>query len=129
MSQTSMRIRQRRGGVEIDQAGMLPQVSIYGGQQYLTTTAFLHFSYDDTAHGEHHLRETSIFSLPNGMLQDFYNPDFSDTIWQAGPDAPTLGEKFRVRASFKKLRSKAAWRVQTIRYDEASNKAVGTWSE
>ena len=32
----------------------------------------------------------------------------------AGRDAPTLGEDFRVRLSYQRLREKAAWRVEEI---------------
>jgi hypothetical protein len=48
------------------------------------------------------------------MLQDHYNPDAHDTIWLAGRDAPSLGEEFRVRLSFARLRQKASWRVQVL---------------
>lgn len=50
----------------------------------------------------------------NGLLQAKYNPTSTDTIWLAGRNAPTLGEDFRVRLSFARLKDKAPWRVQRI---------------
>lgn len=56
----------------------------------------------------------TVAALPNGLLQDRYNPTPQDTIWLAGRNAPTKGEAFRVRLSFPRLRAKCYWRVQTI---------------
>ncbi|MCS6940704.1 MAG: SfiI family type II restriction endonuclease [Roseiflexus sp.] len=52
--------------------------------------------------------------MPNGILQDRYNPNSEKTIWLAGRNAPSLGEEFRVRLSFARLKQKASWRVQEI---------------
>jgi len=128
MSQTSLRIKQRRSGKVIDEKGMLNEVSEYGGNEYLTTTALLHFKYEDID-GVHHLREATIAGTPNGKLQDRYNPSLDDTIWLAGRNAPTLGEDFRVRLSFARLKIKAKWRVQSVSYDEDSLSCVGEWDE
>ncbi len=46
--------------------------------------------------------------IPNGELQDRYNPSADETIWLAGRNAPTLGEDFRVRLSYEKLAAKAS---------------------
>lgn len=70
-------------------------------------------SYEEVGQGRH-LCRIIIACIPNGSLQDKYNPTPGDTIWLAGRDAPTLGEDFRVRLSYKKLRDKAAWRVQEV---------------
>ncbi len=129
MSQTSMHIRQMRGGIATDEVGMLPLVSEYNSSQYLTTTAFLHFKYSDKPDGRHHLQAATIFCLPNGRLQGHYNPIANDTIWLVGRNAPTRGEDFRVRVSFHSLSNKARWRVQTIRYNEISAASEGNWSE
>jgi hypothetical protein len=128
MSQTSLRVRQVRASRIIDEAGLLRPISIYNDKQYLTTTALLHFMYEDVKH-EHHLREVTICCLPNGLLQDRYNPSERETIWLAGRDAPTRGEDFRVRLSFTMLQAKAAWRVQRIAYSEKKNICAGEWSE
>lgn len=127
MSQTSMSVKQRRAGTEVDEKGALPEISEYGGKNYLTTTCLVHFQYEDDADEVHHLREVTIAAIPNGRLQNRYNPDADDGIWLAGRNAPTLGEDFRVRVSFTKLKSKAAWRVQTLAYDESNEECTGSW--
>lgn len=66
--------------------------------------------------------------IPNGLLQDTYNPSAGVSIWLAGRNAPSLGEDFRVRLAFAKLREKAAWRVQTISYTDGK-KIEGIWQE
>ncbi|MCY4282560.1 MAG: SfiI family type II restriction endonuclease [Gammaproteobacteria bacterium] len=48
-------------------------------------------------------------------------------MWLAGRNAPTLGEDFRVRVSFSRLKYKAAWRVQTLIYDESVQECTGSW--
>jgi hypothetical protein len=60
------------------------------------------------------LKSIIIAAVPNGMLQDRYNPKSRDTIWLAGRNAPSRGEEFRVRLSLKLLKTKAPWRVQEI---------------
>jgi len=128
MSQTSMRVRHIRAGFAFDEIGRLPPISIYNDKQFLTTTAFLHFRYDDLAE-THHLREVTVFCLPNGILQNTYNPTVEDTIWLAGRNAPTLGEDFRVRVAFGRLKAKANWRVQRIYYDGTNRTFEGNWDE
>ena len=91
MSQTSMWIRQQRSGNDIIEKGFLPEISEYGEKSYLTTTCLVHFNYTDDERGIHHLQEVTIASIPNGRLQDKYNPTIDDGIWLAGRNAPTLG--------------------------------------
>ena len=126
MSQTSMWVRQRRSGNGVNEKGLLPEISEYGDKHYLTTTCLVHFMYEDEA-GKHHLKEVNITAIPNGKLQDRYNPTFDDGIWLAGRNAPTRGEDFRVRVSFAKLKQKASWRVQAIQYDEIEGTCKGEW--
>ncbi len=126
MSQTSMWVRQRRSGRAVNEKGFLPEISGYGDKHYLTTTCLVHFMYKDEA-GVHHLEEIKIAAIPSGKLQDRYNPTVDDGIWLAGRNAPTRGEDFRVRVSFDKLKQKASWRVQVIRYDEISGECKGKW--
>lgn len=115
-SQTSMRIRQIRAGQPMDVPGTLPTVLVAVTQAFLTTTIFAKYFYEDTEHGNN-LKTIRIACIPNGMLQDKYNPNPEDGIWRAGPNAPTLGEEFRTRLSFDLLQQKAAWRVQDIQID------------
>lgn len=126
MSQTSMWVRQRRSDTEINEKGFLPEISEYGEKYYLTTTSLVHFKYEDTEN-IHHLKELTIAGIPNGLLQDRYNPSYDDNIWLAGRNAPTLGEDFRVRLSFSKLKAKASWRVQKIFYNETSGGCTAQW--
>lgn len=127
MSQTSLWIKQRRSGSEVNEKGFLPEISEYGGRNYLTTTCLIHFMYDDDNEGIHHLREVTMAAIPNGKLQDKYNPSEDDGIWLAGRNAPTLGEDFRVRVSFGKLKNKASWRVQTLTYDKSRQECIAAW--
>lgn len=109
MSQLSMRVKQHRGGQLIDEPGLLSRISDYNGLQFLTTTMLLHYHYQDDAVGNHFLESVTLAAVPNGALQALYNPDADDSIWLAGRNAPTLGEDFRVRLSFNKLKEKTSW--------------------
>ncbi len=126
MSQTSMVVRQWRKGIVLDEKGFLPEISAYGEKNYLTTTCLAHFMYKDEKNN-HHLKEVTIAAIPNGRLQNEYNPNVDEGIWLAGRNAPTLGEDFRVRLSFAKLKQKASWRVQTICYDGIKGRCEGKW--
>ena len=64
MSQTSMWVRQRRSGTEVNEKGFLPEISEYGGKNYLTTTCLIHFKYHDDNEGVHHLSEVTIVAIP-----------------------------------------------------------------
>ncbi|MDX1994130.1 MAG: SfiI family type II restriction endonuclease [bacterium] len=71
MSQTSMHINQLRSQNYIYEKGRLPPISIYNNKQYLTTTTFVHFKYNDVE-TKHYLEEATLFCLPNGLLQTIY---------------------------------------------------------
>lgn len=138
-AQSSMRIRQIRRGQVVDEPVGLPEILEREGTGYLTTTVFVQYYYEPVAQADaqaagdelenalaqraqqlaepmrNRLQLITIAALPNGMLQDRYNPNATDTIWIAGRNAPTRGEAFRVRLSFEKLEAKASWRVQRIR--------------
>ena len=114
MSQTSMRVRILRQFRIIDEVGKLPSFIERDGRSLYAVTVFAKFIYD-TLNGAHALKGIIAACLPNGLLQEKYNPSEKDTIWRVGRNAPTLGEDFRVRISFAELRAKAPWRVQDIR--------------
>ncbi len=117
-SQTSMRIRQMRAGAEVDEAGEVPTVYLdRDGISYLTTTVFVKYNYLEIADRQNQLESISITCLPNGMLQDRYNPDAQNTFWMAGRNAPTRGEDFRVRIGLPRLKALANWRVQLIQVE------------
>jgi hypothetical protein len=137
-AQTSLRIRHVRTNQPVDEEGKLPEVLASPQGDFLTTTIFVKYNYrivdlagggaDEGAEedadentfpgpeskGANQLVDITLAALPNGMLQDLYNPTAVDTIWRAGRNAPTLGEAFRVRLVFALLKAKAAWRVQKI---------------
>lgn len=109
MSQTSMRVRLIRKGERLDEAGKLDKV-IRREREFIVVTIVAKFLYQEPRI----LQKIIVACVPNGHLQDRYNPTAEDTIWRAGRDAPSLGEDFRVRISYSRLREKAAWRVVEI---------------
>lgn len=113
-AQTSMKIRQWRGGSAIEEGGTLPTILQLQGDSYLVTTVFVKYNYQEVPGAGNELVSITIACLPSGMLQERYNPSADDTFWRVGRDAPSLGEPFRVRISFPGLKSKAKWRVQRI---------------
>ena len=118
-SQTSMRIRQIRQGQELDVPGTVPIVATLNQVPFITTTIFVKYVYD-AEDGANVLKKIIVACVPNGFLQNAYNPTAADTIWVSGPNAPTLGEVFRTRLSFARLKAKANWRVQSILIDPAA---------
>ena len=127
-SQTSMRIRQIRQRLPVDIPGDMDTIATVRGAEYLTTTIFVKYNYSENAANNppNRLESISVLCLPNGLLQDRYNPTADDTIWLAGRNAPSRGEAFRVRISLAALKEKANWRVQTV----AANPAQPfTWDD
>ena len=119
-SQTSMKIMQQRGGISVSVAGTLPSLLHISGEEYLTTTIFVKYNYTADSTGKNELVSMSVICLPNGLLQNTYNPSPVDNIWLAGRNAPSRGEAFRVRIGLAKLKGKATWRVQKIDLNSAS---------
>jgi len=113
-AQTSMIIRQVRGGQAIEEQGSIPTVAPVQGLELLTTTVFVKYNYRSVPGAKNQLVSVSIVCLPNGMLQDRYNATTEDAFWLAGRNAPSRGEAFRVRISLPRLKAKARWRVQGI---------------
>jgi len=113
MSQTSMEVRQLRAGRVLLGKGVLPPFIDRGPIKLQTVTIIVKYHYEAKTGGSS-LKGVKIACIPSGLLQEKYNPNEHDTIWRAGPDAPTLGEDFRVRLSFTALAKKAAWRVVTL---------------
>lgn len=118
-SQTSMHIKQIRRGEHVDVAGSVPTVAMLKNVPFLTTTIFVKYVYD-TVDAGNILQKIVVACVPSGFLQARYNPTTEDTIWVAGPDAPTRGEAFRTRLSFARLKRKANWRVQSLPMDPAA---------
>lgn len=112
-AQVSMHIRHIRQKHEVDVPGKLPVAVSTERGKLLTTTLFVKYNYE-ALRTENKLRTVTIAALPNGMLQERYNPTAQDTIWRAGRNAPSRGEAFRVRLVFDLLKEKMKWRVQHI---------------
>lgn len=113
MSQTSMHVRMFRQQEVIDEPGKLPSYINREGRSLYVVTVFAKYIYN-TIGDTHILESIRAACLPNGLLQDRYNPSAHDTIWRVGRNAPSLGEDFRVRISFADLSEKADWRVKDI---------------
>lgn len=110
-SQFSMTVRQIRAEEEIEVDGSLPKILSIRDTSYITTTIFVKYNYDEIE-GNNELSSITVAAVPNGLLQQRYNPSAQDTVWIAGRNAPSRGEAFRVRLSFSRLKAKAIWRVQ-----------------
>jgi len=113
-AQTSMRIRHIRDRRTTDEPGTLPVIVEREGENLLTTTIFVKYNYSEEKAGGNRLHSITIACIPNGLLQDQYNPTAEDTIWRTGRNAPSRGEPFRARLMFSALKAKANWRVQKI---------------
>ena len=113
MSQTSMRVRMIRSNVRLDEPGKLTPDIVRGDRSFHVVTVIAKFVYQEVG-DSHELQRIIAACIPSGKLQSKYNPDAEHTIWLAGRNAPTLGEDFRVRLSYRKLRAIEDWRVQEI---------------
>ena len=113
MSQTSMRVRMYRSSQIVDEPGRLDNTIVRGQRALHVVTIVVKYAYEESPTSQV-LRRIIIACIPNGKLQDRYNPSASDGIWLVGRDAPSRGEDFRVRLSYERLRNKASWRVQEI---------------
>ena len=112
-SQFSMIVRQTRARTVLEVPGTMPAILSLGDDSYITTTIFVKYNYQ-ARQESNSLQSITVAAVPNGILQERYNPSANDGIWLAGRNAPTLGEAFRVRLSFPLLKAKRSWRVQTI---------------
>ena len=114
-AQTSMNVRQMRANSPVDEPGTLPQILNVQDADYLVTTVFVKYNYiEDVETSQKSLESISVTCLPNGMLQERYNPTPIHTFWLAGRNAPSRGESFRARISLSRLKRIAPWRVQHI---------------
>lgn len=130
MSQLSMKVTyvNKSTGDEVVEKGHLKPISSHGGKPFLTTTLLVHYEYELSG-VDFILKETKLAAIPNGKLQHAYNPDSKKTIWQAGRQAPSLGEDFRVRLNFARLSLLKGWRVQSISYDASTKSFDAVWKD
>lgn len=112
MSQTSMEVRQKRGGELTAVPGKLGKTIKINGKSLLTVTIFVKYVYTPSNEKGLDLGEIVVACVPNGLLQEHYNPSpEKKSFWRAGRNAPSLGEEFRVRVNLKALAQADAWRV------------------
>lgn len=114
MSQTSMRVKIRGRGKEINEPGKLGMEIMRGKTKLYVVTIIVKFVYIELENERYDIKKIILACIPSGQLQDKYNPNSDDTIWRMGRDSPQRGEDFRIRLNFQKLRDKEAWRVQEI---------------
>ncbi|MDR3349807.1 MAG: SfiI family type II restriction endonuclease [Acidaminococcales bacterium] len=128
ISQTSLEIRQMRSGSIVNVQGRLPAIYPHDNNNYLSTTLLLHYCYEDIEN-RHFLKDITVCCVPNGLLQERYNPTPERTFWVAGRNAPSLGEEFRTRISFARLIALTPWRVQRINIIREETKLSHSWQE
>ena len=114
MSQTSMRVRIRGRGHDIDKEGSLAADIVRGNRTLHVVTIIVKFVYVELGNSHYDIQRIILACIPSGKLQDRYNPSQKDTIWLMGRDSPQRGEDFRIRLSFQKLKDKAGWRIHEI---------------
>lgn len=113
MSQTSMRVRMHRSGQAVDEPGKLTAIIKRGNRNLYVVTIVAKYVYREIE-ASYELERIIVACIPNGLLQERYNPNDSDSIWLAGRNAPSRDEDFRVRVSYARLKAKACWRVEEI---------------
>ena len=128
ISQTSLIVRQIRSGGFVEIPGKIEPIYSHNDQNFLSTTLLLHYCYQDD-NERHILKDITACCVPNGRLQDRYNPTADISFWSAGRNALSRGEDFRVRVNFQRLCEMAAWRVQKIIVDVASKTLMHNWTD
>ena len=113
MSQTSMRVKMIRGGKLFDEKGLLEEFIEPEGKMLRTVTIIVKYIYGERE-GGFTLKKIVAVCLPNGQLQEKYNPDAQHTIWGPGKNAPTRREEFRARVKLRELKKITPWRVYEI---------------
>lgn len=113
MSQTSMRVRYMGTHGPVDEPGKLSTTIASKGRILQVVSIITKYLYADLNQG-YALKEIIVACIPNGALQDRYNPTPHETIWRAGRHSPQRGEEFRVRLNYAKLQEKATWRIHRL---------------
>ena len=82
MSQTSMTVRYESRGNIVEEQGRLLQEIQRDGRKLHVVSIIAKYVYED-AENRRTLNRIIVACIPNGKLQDSYNPTASDTIWRA----------------------------------------------
>lgn len=117
MSQTSMLIKYQGSRGPVNEEGKLAKVIERGDKQLRVVSIIAKYIYRDRHELGYDLEKIIVACIPNGALQDRYNPTLDDTIWRAGKHSWQRGEDFRVRLNYKLLAAKASWRVRHIQIE------------
>ena len=115
MSQTSLRVQfiKKDGSIVDEEGKLLPEIERDGRTLHVVSIV-CKFVYEEPDPGTFELQKIIVACIPNAILQGEYNPTPEDTIWRVARHAPILGEEFRVRLSFSRLKEKAEWRVRYL---------------
>ena len=116
MSQTSMRVKMLHNGKQVNKKGLLEEYIQPEGKMLRTVTIIVKYVYGE-CESRFVLKKIIAVCIPNGQLQERYNPDAKHTIWGPGKNAPTHGEELRIRVKLKKLMEITPWRVYEINTD------------
>ena len=95
MSQTSMLSRyvNQKTNEPVEYHGKLPQDIKRGKHQLHVVSIIAKYVYSESASGHYQLERIIVAGIPNGKLQNSYNPTPDDTIWRAGRHAPSRGAR------------------------------------
>lgn len=80
-SQFSMIVRQFRAKQNVEVEGTLPKILTIRNISYITTTIFVKYNYEETDGYHKELKSITLAALPNGLLQEKYNPSCDNTIY------------------------------------------------
>ncbi len=83
MSQTSMTVKMHRAGESLAEVGKLDRFIERGERRMYVVTMIAKYVYEVVGSSQK-LNRIIIACIPNGELQDRYNPSATDTIWLAG---------------------------------------------
>lgn len=78
-SQLSMIVRQVRAGQNTEVEGSLPTILTIGANDYITTTIFVKYNYEEVG-DNNELCSVTVAAVPNGLLQHRYNPTPQDLV-------------------------------------------------
>jgi len=62
------------------------------------------------------LKNIIAFCIPHRRFKHIHNPNPAVSFWLKGRESPGLGEKVRIRVSFKALAEQCRWRFQRLNY-------------
>jgi len=85
----------------------------------VTTSAFIHFYYEDLNATEtpyRRLKAIYLMSVPHQRLKSVYNPNATKTFFGQGKHSPARQEDPRIRVYFSRLKEICPWRLQELHF-------------